>query len=365
MPALEGLREALVAGAPGALRAAGRPRPLRRPAAHPLGPLRPPHAKDRPEPLTAYAHPVLDRRFPRGTRILARRRARPPGRGLRGGRAARPGARLPVRRRQALPRLPGPRAALGPRPRRAATAARFENRTRFLREIVAGIRAEAPGPRRSACASPSSTPCPSARRPTAWACRRRRPRATARPSACSRTSGSTRPSTTPARSSGCSRRWASAGLRHRREPLLQPAHPAPRALPAHRRLPAAGGPAARRGAADRGHRAPQGRAFPGSSSWARPTAICRNGCPTWRSAWCATAAPTSWASAAWSCPIRSCPPTCWPGSPLRRKGICRTFSDCTSAPRNGLVSGCFPLDPFYVNHPDAERLRQAKAALPV
>jgi 2,4-dienoyl-CoA reductase-like NADH-dependent reductase (Old Yellow Enzyme family) len=51
------------------------------------------------------------------------------------------------------------------------------------------------------------------------------------------------------------------------------------------------------------------------------------------------------------------------GRTLRRKAICRTFSDCTSAPRLGLVSGCFPLDPFYTAHPDAERLREAKAAL--
>jgi len=51
------------------------------------------------------------------------------------------------------------------------------------------------------------------------------------------------------------------------------------------------------------------------------------------------------------------------GKALRRKAICRTFSDCTSGPRLGLVSGCFPLDPFYVKHPDAERLREAKAAL--
>jgi NADPH2 dehydrogenase len=51
------------------------------------------------------------------------------------------------------------------------------------------------------------------------------------------------------------------------------------------------------------------------------------------------------------------------GRTLRRKAICRTFSDCTSGPRMGLVSGCFPLDPFYTAHPDAERLKQAKAAL--
>ena len=39
------------------------------------------------------------------------------------------------------------------------------------------------------------------------------------------------------------------------------------------------------------------------------------------------------------------------GQPLTRKSICRTFSDCTTGPRNGLVSGCFPLDPFYTAHP--------------
>jgi NADPH2 dehydrogenase len=48
------------------------------------------------------------------------------------------------------------------------------------------------------------------------------------------------------------------------------------------------------------------------------------------------------------------------GAPLRRKAICRTFSDCTTGPRLGLVSGCYPLDPFYTDHPDAERLRDGK-----
>ncbi len=45
---------------------------------------------------------------------------------------------------------------------------------------------------------------------------------------------------------------------------------------------------------------------------------------------------------------------------LRRKQICRTFSDCTTAPRNHLVSGCFPLDPHYKARPEAERLRRIK-----
>jgi 2,4-dienoyl-CoA reductase-like NADH-dependent reductase (Old Yellow Enzyme family) len=47
---------------------------------------------------------------------------------------------------------------------------------------------------------------------------------------------------------------------------------------------------------------------------------------------------------------------------LERKRICRTFSDCTTAPRNGLVSGCYPLDRGYADLPDAARLREAKRA---
>ncbi len=35
------------------------------------------------------------------------------------------------------------------------------------------------------------------------------------------------------------------------------------------------------------------------------------------------------------------------GRPLDRKRLCRTFSDCTTAPRQGMVSGCYPLDDFY------------------
>ena len=39
------------------------------------------------------------------------------------------------------------------------------------------------------------------------------------------------------------------------------------------------------------------------------------------------------------------------GRALDRKRICRTFSDCTTAPRQGLVSGCYPLDPYYKDLP--------------
>jgi NADPH2 dehydrogenase len=48
------------------------------------------------------------------------------------------------------------------------------------------------------------------------------------------------------------------------------------------------------------------------------------------------------------------------GRSLQRKRICRTFSDCTTAPRNGLISGCYPLDEFYKNKEEADMLAELK-----
>jgi 2,4-dienoyl-CoA reductase-like NADH-dependent reductase (Old Yellow Enzyme family) len=48
------------------------------------------------------------------------------------------------------------------------------------------------------------------------------------------------------------------------------------------------------------------------------------------------------------------------GRALRRRQLCRTFSDCTTAPRHGLVSGCYPLDPFYQERPERVALAAAK-----
>ena len=48
------------------------------------------------------------------------------------------------------------------------------------------------------------------------------------------------------------------------------------------------------------------------------------------------------------------------GGPLQRKRICRTFSDCTTAPRNGMVSGCYPLDDFYKYRDEYRRLAALK-----
>ena len=48
------------------------------------------------------------------------------------------------------------------------------------------------------------------------------------------------------------------------------------------------------------------------------------------------------------------------GRPVQTARLCRTFSDCTTAPRNGLPSGCYPLDEFYKRSPLAQQLKQVK-----
>ena len=50
------------------------------------------------------------------------------------------------------------------------------------------------------------------------------------------------------------------------------------------------------------------------------------------------------------------------GRPLQRKLLCRTFSDCTTAPRHNLVSGCYPLDDFYSQRAEAATLAEIKQA---
>ena len=49
------------------------------------------------------------------------------------------------------------------------------------------------------------------------------------------------------------------------------------------------------------------------------------------------------------------------GRPVQRKSVCRTFSDCTTAPRAGLPSGCYPLDQHYRQSANADRLKKLKA----
>jgi 2,4-dienoyl-CoA reductase-like NADH-dependent reductase (Old Yellow Enzyme family) len=48
------------------------------------------------------------------------------------------------------------------------------------------------------------------------------------------------------------------------------------------------------------------------------------------------------------------------GRNIQHKRICRTFSDCTTAPRNGLPSGCYPLDSHYKDSTEGAQLNQIK-----
>jgi NADPH2 dehydrogenase len=48
------------------------------------------------------------------------------------------------------------------------------------------------------------------------------------------------------------------------------------------------------------------------------------------------------------------------GNAIQHKRICRTFSDCTTAPRKGLPSGCYPLDNYYKLSTFSEQLKAAK-----
>jgi hypothetical protein len=50
------------------------------------------------------------------------------------------------------------------------------------------------------------------------------------------------------------------------------------------------------------------------------------------------------------------------GKPVEKRFICRTFSECTTAPRNGIISGCYPLDEYYKNRPEFEQLKAIKRA---
>ena len=51
------------------------------------------------------------------------------------------------------------------------------------------------------------------------------------------------------------------------------------------------------------------------------------------------------------------------GNVMARKKVCRTFSDCTTAPRHGLVSGCYPLDRFYKEREENNLLNSLKQSI--
>lgn len=51
------------------------------------------------------------------------------------------------------------------------------------------------------------------------------------------------------------------------------------------------------------------------------------------------------------------------GGRLEKRFVCRTFSDCTTAPRNGLRSGCYPLDDYYKTFADTPKLKEIKKSI--
>ena len=51
------------------------------------------------------------------------------------------------------------------------------------------------------------------------------------------------------------------------------------------------------------------------------------------------------------------------GKVVEKKLICRTFSECTTAPRNGLISGCYPLDKYYTQKPEFQKLKEIKKTI--
>ena len=187
--------------------------PGHRAAAHPLGPLRAAqpgrtlgadHGLRAPRPRSA-----LPRRHA-GPHVH-RRRARRPRRRLRARRDRGPRRRLRLRRRQALPRLPGTRAAQRVGSARPATAAR----PAAPRSCGASSTASAATRRgwRSASACRPSTRCRSARTRAASARRKPTWRRTGTPSGCSPIRPPRPIWSRPAPSCASSRAWASAGCR--------------------------------------------------------------------------------------------------------------------------------------------------------
>ena len=45
---------------------------------------------------------------------------------------------------------------------------------------------------------------------------------------------------------------------------------------------------------------------------------------------------------------------------VSNKFVCRTFSDCTTGPRNGMISGCYPLDKHYSAKPEFQKIKEIK-----
>jgi 2,4-dienoyl-CoA reductase-like NADH-dependent reductase (Old Yellow Enzyme family) len=322
-----------------------------------------PLAKDRPEPRTAYVHPWLDRRFSGGVRMLGDDELdRLTGDFVRAARLARSIGFAFVDVKHCHGYLG--HELLSARDRPGPYGGSFENRTRFLREVVAGIRAEAPGLGVGVRVSVFDT-VPFRKGGD----------------------GLGHPETAPA-----GYRWAFGLLEDERlEEALEEARALLHLLETldvrwvcvtagspyynpHVQRPAFFPPSD-------GYEPPEDP-LRGVARQIQATALLKAEFPGVAVVGSAYSYLQEWLPHVGQHTIRTggadfvglgrmvlsypeLPADLLAGVPFQRKRLCRTFSDCTSGPRNGLVSGCFPLDPFYVGHPDAERLRRAKEALRV
>ena len=320
-----------------------------------------PHATDRPEPVVAYAHPILDRRFPGGLRRIADEELDQ----LVADFVA--AARLAWNAGFAFVDVKHCHGYLGhellsARDREGRYGGSFENRTRFLREVVSGIRAEAPGlgvgvrlsvfdsvPYRKGAGGVGAPEVASASYRFAFGLMEdeRLDAALEDARALLRLLETLRVRLV------CVTAGSPYYSPHLQRPALFP--PTDSYLPPEDPLRGVARQieATRRLKADFPGLVLVGSAYSYLQEWLPHVAqrVVREGGADF----------VGLGRMVLSYP--ELPADVLRGAPLRRKSICRTFSDCTSAPRSGLVSGCFPLDPFYVAHADAARLREAKQAL--
>jgi NADPH2 dehydrogenase len=320
-----------------------------------------PHVKDRPEPLVAYAHPVLDRRFPEGVRLLGDDDLdRLVDDFVRAARLAHSAGYQFVDFKHCHGYLG--HELLSARRREGRYGGSFENRTRFVRQVIEGIRAEVPGlavavrlsvfdtvPYRKDAAGHGVAECALAGYDCAFGL--------LEDEAMGKALDDARALLRVLEDMGV--RWicASAGSPYYNPHIQRPALFPPLVdgyLPPEDPLVGVARQidATARLKADFPRLAFVGSGYSYLQEWLPHVAqhAVRRGLTDL----------VGLGRMVLSYP--ELPADVLEGKVLRRKAICRTFSDCTSGPRLGLVSGCFPLDPFYAAHPDAERLREGKAA---
>jgi 2,4-dienoyl-CoA reductase-like NADH-dependent reductase (Old Yellow Enzyme family) len=319
-----------------------------------------PDAWDRPEPLVAFAHPVLDGRFPGGVRVLTDEDLdRLAGDFVRAAVLARRAGFQFVDVKHCHGYLGHELLAAHDRPGRYGGS--LENRTRFLRTVVDGIRAEAPGlrigvrfsafdtvPFRKGASGRGEPECADQGYASAFGLL-----------------GDERLDEAPAESRAFLRvlrdlgiRWAcvTAG-----SPYYNP----------HVQRPALFPPSD-------GYLPPEDP-LAGVARQVRATALLKRDFPDMVLVGSAYSYLQEWLPNVGQRVVREgqadfvglgrmilsypeMPADVLAGRPLQRRKICRTFSDCTTAPRKGLPSGCYPLDPFYAARPEAARLKAAKEA---